>query len=118
MKNIIDAINGHKTYIISGATIVYVALGIILHFITIPAGLTIIGGLGSIAALRLGVAKVQGILEIVLELLQVIGTLNPAVPSTTTTVSQTTVVPEVTSQSATVTETPVVPMEPVKPTVQ
>lgn len=106
MKKILNAISGHKTYIISGATIVYVIIGVALHFITIPAGLTLIGGLSSLAALRLGVAKVQGILELVLETIQLIDQVLPA-PSVTTTVATTTATPEATTiESTSVTEVP------------
>jgi len=64
------SLSGYKTYIIAGVTILYCLYGIYSHNMTVPAALGIIGTSGSIAALRLGVKKVEAILEVVLPLLQ------------------------------------------------
>lgn len=77
MKTIINALEGKKTYIIATATILYCILGIGLHFMTIPVAVSFIGTTGAIAGLRLGVAKAQDILEVILEILKLIGQATP-----------------------------------------
>lgn len=79
MKNIITFLQGKKTYIIAAGTIIYCLLGVLLHFMTVPAAIAFIGTAGSLAALRGGVGQVQGILNIILEILKLIGANQPPV---------------------------------------
>lgn len=73
MNTILKALSGKKTYIITGATILYCLLGLGLHFMAVPMAISIIGTTGSIAALRIGVSRAQGVLEVILEILKLIG---------------------------------------------
>ncbi len=77
MNTILTALNGKKTYIVAAATILYCLIGLSLHYMAIPMAISIIGTTGSIATLRLGVAKVQSVLEVILEILKLIGKSTP-----------------------------------------
>lgn len=81
LNTILESLKGRKTYVMAGLTIVYCLLGIFLHFMTIPAALAFIGSAGSIAALRGGVGKVESILNVVFEALQIVeGSTTPTTP--------------------------------------
>lgn len=97
MNTILTALNGKKTYILTGATILYCLLGLGLHYMAVPMALSLIGTTGAIATLRIGVSKVQGVLDVILEILKLIGS------------------PEQPAQP--VPPTPVAPVEPVAPVV-
>src|SRR5258706_1167445 len=87
------SVNGKNTYIVVSATILYCVLGVLLRFMTIPAAIAAIGGLGAIGTLRMGVAKAQGVLDIILETLKLIGqqtpVVNPGTPTIDTTIPPT-----------------------------
>jgi hypothetical protein len=112
METFKQSLEGYKTYLVAGATVLYCILGLTLHFMTVPMAFAFIGTAGSIAALRSGVGKAQVILEVILEMLKLIGQSTP---------TTTTVVTPVTEKPVTVTTvvdpTPVVPTIPVAPVV-
>lgn len=82
MKSILQALEGKKTFIVAGATILYCVIGVALHFMTIPIAASFIGTTGSIAMLRAGIGKAQDALEVILEVLKIIGQNQGSVTTT------------------------------------
>lgn len=81
IKGLITTVNGKKTYILTGATIIYVVLGYLLHQISFADGITMIGGLGSIAALRHGVSKAQTVISAASDILAATQAAVPTEPA-------------------------------------
>ncbi len=83
MNKLRQILSGKKTYIVAAATIVYCILGISLHFMALPTAIAFIGSTGSLAMLRVGVGKAQAVLEVILEILKIIGQTMPTTAAVT-----------------------------------